>query len=73
MEPFLLIFMYWKITELEKEYSALEEWLDVIGEFEMLNSLANFAYNNTEFVYPTLNTEFKIDFSDLSHPYWMPY
>jgi hypothetical protein len=33
----------------------------------MLNSLANFAYNNTEFVYPTL-TEFKIDFSDLSHP-----
>jgi hypothetical protein len=28
-----------------------EEWLD--GEFEMLNSLANFAYNNTEFVYPT--------------------
>jgi DNA mismatch repair ATPase MutS len=38
------------------------------GEFEMLNSLANFAYNNTEFVYPTLNTEFKIDFSDLSHP-----
>jgi DNA mismatch repair ATPase MutS len=34
----------------------------------MLNSLANFAYNNTEFVYPTLNTEFKIDFSDLSHP-----
>jgi hypothetical protein len=45
MEPFFLIFMYWKITELEKKYaSALEEWLDVIGEFEMLNSLANFAY-----------------------------
>jgi DNA mismatch repair ATPase MutS len=66
MEPFFLIFMYWKITELEKEYaSALEEWLDVIGEFEMLNSLANFAYNNRV---PTLNTEFKIDFSDLSHP-----
>jgi hypothetical protein len=45
--------MYWKITELEKEYaSALEEWLDVIGEFEMLNSLANFAYNNTELCIP---------------------
>jgi hypothetical protein len=42
----------------------MEEWLDVIGEFEMLNSLANFAYNNTEFILSTLNTEFKIDFSD---------
>jgi DNA mismatch repair ATPase MutS len=40
--------------------------LDVIGEFEMLNSLAGTF--STEFVYPTLNTEFKIDFSELSHP-----
>jgi hypothetical protein len=47
---------------------ALEEWLEVIGEFEMLNSLANFAYNNPQFVYPTLNTDYKIDFSELSHP-----
>jgi hypothetical protein len=39
-----------KLNWKKKEYaSALEEWLDVIGEFEMLNSLANFAYN-TEFV-----------------------
>ena len=51
---------------------ALEDWLDVIGEFEMLNSLANFSYNNPEFVYPTLNTEFKIDFSNLSHPLLNP-
>ncbi|MFV8345891.1 MutS-related protein [Flavobacterium sp. ZB4P13] len=47
---------------------ALEDWLEVIGEFEMLNSLANFSYNNPEFVYPTLNTNFEIDFTDLSHP-----
>jgi hypothetical protein len=51
---------------------ALELWLDVIGEFEMLNSLANFSYNNPEFVYPSLNTDFKIDFSDLSHPLLNP-
>ena len=58
-----------KLLNWKKEHAtAMEEWLDVIGEFEMLNSLANFAYNNTDFVYPTLNTEFKIDFSDLSHP-----
>ncbi|TDE48552.1 MutS-related protein [Flavobacterium sp. GT3P67] len=48
--------------------AALEDWLEVIGEFEMLNSLANLSYNNPEFVYPTLNTNFEIDFTDLSHP-----
>jgi DNA mismatch repair ATPase MutS len=47
---------------------ALEDWLEVIGEFEMLNSLANLSYNNPEFAYPTLNTNFEIEFSDLSHP-----
>lgn len=47
---------------------ALEDWLEVIGEFEMLNSLANFSYNNPEFVFPTLNTNFEIDFANLSHP-----
>lgn len=47
---------------------VLEDWMEVIGEFEMLNSLANLSYNNPEFVYPTLNTDFEIDFSNLSHP-----
>jgi uncharacterized protein affecting Mg2+/Co2+ transport len=53
MEPSFLIFMYWKITELEKRVCfSTGGMVDVIGEFEMLNSLANFAYNNTEFVPP---------------------
>ncbi|TDE00996.1 MutS-related protein [Flavobacterium hiemivividum] len=56
--------IHWKKEHAE----VLEDWLDVIGEFEMLNSLANFAYNNTDFVFPALNTEFEINFSDLSHP-----
>ncbi|TDE44313.1 DNA mismatch repair protein [Flavobacterium rhamnosiphilum] len=47
---------------------VLEDWLKVIGEFEMLNSLANLSYNNPGFAYPTLNTNFEIDFSNLSHP-----
>ncbi|SHG22454.1 MutS domain V [Flavobacterium micromati] len=47
---------------------TLEIWLEVIGELEMLNSLANMAYNNPAYVYPTLNDNFKIDFADLSHP-----
>ena len=57
------------LVQWKKEHAeALENWLEVIGEFEMLNSLANFSYNNPEFVYPTLNTNFEIDFTDLSHP-----
>jgi len=57
----------------KKEHAiVLEEWLEVIGEFEMLNSLANFAYNNPDFVYPTLNSDYEIEFSNLSHPLLNP-
>ncbi|WP_281224949.1 MutS-related protein [Flavobacterium aquiphilum] len=57
----------------KKEHApVLKEWLEVIGEFEMLNSLANFSYNNPDFVFPTLNSDFKIDFSNLSHPLLNP-
>jgi DNA mismatch repair ATPase MutS len=53
----------------KKEHAhALEEWLKIIGEVEALNSLANFAYNNPDFVYPELNSDFQIQFKDLSHP-----
>ncbi|MDG2431310.1 DNA mismatch repair protein [Flavobacterium sp.] len=53
----------------KKEHAtALEDWLAVIGEFEMLNSFANLSYNNPDFVFPTLNTDFKISFNNLSHP-----
>jgi hypothetical protein len=48
--------------------AALGRWLAVIGEFEMMNSLGNFSYNNPAFAYPTLNTEYEISFSGLSHP-----
>ncbi|MFV8369954.1 MutS-related protein [Flavobacterium sp. LB2R40] len=57
------------LIQWKKDHSeALENWLEVIGEFEVLNSLANLSYNNPEFVFPTLNTNFQIDFTDLSHP-----
>ena len=48
--------------------AALEDWLNVIGEFEMLNSLANVSYNNPYFVFPELITNYEISFSNLSHP-----
>ncbi|MBC5838121.1 MutS-related protein [Flavobacterium muglaense] len=58
-----------KLLKWKKQHaSVLEEWLEVIGEFEMLNSLANFSYNNPDFVFPSLNTNHEIDFASLSHP-----
>ncbi|MEQ9008551.1 MAG: DNA mismatch repair protein, partial [Ekhidna sp.] len=46
----------------------IEDWLDVIGEFEQLNSLANFSHNNSDFVFPYINSEQHIQFEDLGHP-----
>jgi ABC-type multidrug transport system fused ATPase/permease subunit len=51
-----------------KNAKQLENWLSIIGEFEMLNSLANFSYNNPEFTFPTLNTKHEVRFENLSHP-----
>jgi len=57
----------------KEDYSSeLEKWVEIIGEFESLNSLANLACNNPDFVFPEINTDFKIGFKDLSHPLLNP-
>ncbi|WP_264537807.1 MutS-related protein [Flavobacterium sp. N1736] len=57
----------------KQNYSEeLEKWIDIIGEFEALNSLANLAYNNPDFVFPEINSQYKISFKDLSHPLLNP-
>lgn len=57
----------------KENYSTeLENWMNVIGEFEMLNSLGNLAHNNPGFVFPEINSEHKIGFSDLGHPLLNP-
>ncbi len=44
------------------------DWLEVIGNVEALNSLAHFAHNNPEYVYPELNENQTIEFQNLGHP-----
>ncbi|KVV15987.1 DNA mismatch repair protein [Flavobacterium sp. TAB 87] len=56
----------------KEHHEVLEDWLEVVGEFEALNSLANNSYNNPDFAFPTLNTDYKIDFTELSHPLLNP-
>ena len=58
-----------RLTNWKKENAfELESWLEVIGEFEMLNSLANLSYNNRDFAFPELNSNFEISFANISHP-----
>lgn len=43
-------------------------WLDVIGEIEALQSLANFAHNHANYTFPTLNNDYQIRFEQVAHP-----
>ena len=52
----------------KKNGNQLMKAIEIMGEIEMLNSLANFAYNNPEYAFPKLNDSFQIQFTNLSHP-----
>ncbi len=52
----------------KKHGSHIEKWLDTIGAFEQLSSLANFSYNNPMFEFPSINSDYKIKFEELGHP-----
>lgn len=52
----------------QKHKKYLQQWLDVIGEMEMLQSLANLKYNNPDFCFPSINLDNKISFTALGHP-----
>lgn len=43
-------------------------WLDIIGEFEAMSSLANFYYNNPKYCFPDINDVGELSFLELGHP-----
>lgn len=51
-----------------KYANSIAQWLTVIGQFEALNSLANYAANNPDFVSPEINNNGQIAFTALGHP-----
>jgi hypothetical protein len=58
-----------KLNQWKKKYAVhVKVWLEVIGEMEMLNSLANLLDNNPGFTFPGLNNEHLINFNQLGHP-----
>ncbi|MBR8538166.1 hypothetical protein KDU71_21525 [Carboxylicivirga sediminis] len=46
----------------------LVEWMEALDELEALNSLATFAFNHPDYVYPQLSSSVVFSASDLGHP-----
>ena len=51
-----------------KNAKNIENWMGIIAEFETISSLANFSYNNPEFIFPIINKARNIEFEALGHP-----
>ncbi|OMP77818.1 hypothetical protein [[Flexibacter] sp. ATCC 35208] len=55
----------WKLEYKDK----VAGWMDVIYGFEIYNSMATFAYNHPEFIYPEVNdTQSKLTGKGIGHP-----
>ena len=46
----------------------VEQWFEVLGKVEALNSLANFKYNNAQFCFPEISDDEQLRFESLGHP-----
>lgn len=51
-----------------KNKDSLFNWLQTLGEFEYISSLANYAYQRPDFCYPTITNEKQYNGSELGHP-----
>lgn len=48
--------------------AAIYAWLDVVAEFDQLNSKANFAYNHPDYIYPEIAPAKSFSATALGHP-----
>ena len=46
----------------------VEQWFEVLGKVEALNSLANFKYNNPAFCFPEICETEQLRFEEMGHP-----
>lgn len=73
--PMNLLFFWdtWQLLSLErwkrKHGDDIAKWLDTLGEFEAISSIANLLFNNKDWAFPTINqTEFVFNAKNLGHP-----
>ena len=48
--------------------TAVFEWFETIGTFEALSSIANFAYNHPDFIFPEITDKVELDMKNVGHP-----
>lgn len=59
----------WKLEEWKAACeSNFDKWIEIVGEIELLNSLAGFAYNNPGYTYPQLTDQLMITAENIAHP-----
>lgn len=73
---FLNIFFLWDIIQCirierwKNDHSdQLVTWFDTLARVDELSSLAGFAFNYPDSVFPELSKQFKIEASDVKHPF----
>jgi len=54
----------WKM----KHGENIIKWLEVVGEFEKLHSMATYAVNHPSYEFPTINQKHEILFENMGHP-----
>lgn len=60
----LLSLEKWK----SKHAHFVDNWMDVIAEWDALNSLANFSINNVDFIFPTVSEKPVFNLQGAAHP-----
>ena len=46
----------------------IKQWIQVIAEFDSYCSMANYSFNNSDFVYPIISDQTVLDTEELGHP-----
>lgn len=57
-------FRKWKAENAED----ILDWMEVLGEIESINSFANLSFNNPDFIFPEINSNYQITFKEIGHP-----
>lgn len=55
---------HWKV----KYGQNVKQWVKVIAEFDFYCSISNYAYNNPDFIYPSITDHVVLETEELGHP-----
>ena len=52
-----------------KNKEEVPKWIDVINKFDVLSSFGTFAFNNKDFIYPSVSSKEIIEVEAIGHPF----